>query len=128
MTELTELLPVIQRLEIHMHQKTTRADAHRVDKLLHKDFVEIGRSGQRYTREQTVAALATERSQSEIQASDFMLEIIADGVALLTYRSFYQNTAEVISKRTLRSSIWVMSEDGDWQMRFHQGTPATDSD
>ncbi|MCU5772454.1 hypothetical protein N5923_19880 [Erwiniaceae bacterium BAC15a-03b] len=41
---------------------------------------------------------------------------------LLTYKSFQQNSAEVINKRTLRLSIWMMSEEESWQMRFHQGT------
>ncbi|MBP2171357.1 hypothetical protein J2125_004549 [Erwinia toletana] len=126
LTDLAELLPVIQQLEIHMHQQKTRRDVHLVNKLLHKEFVEIGRSGQSYTREQTIAALATESSQAETEASDFALAMITDGVALLTYKSCQHNSTEEISQRTLRSSIWVMSEDGNWQMRFHQGTPAAD--
>ncbi|MCU5772455.1 hypothetical protein N5923_19875 [Erwiniaceae bacterium BAC15a-03b] len=50
-----------------------------VDKLMHRDFVEIGRLGQSYTREQILTAL--ECPQSETEASDFALAMIADGMA-----------------------------------------------
>lgn len=124
MTDSAQLLSLIQALETGLHQYAIRSDAGMVNKLLHKDFVETGRSGQIYTREQSLSALAAETSQSEIQASDFALAILADGVVLLTYKSFQQDAAGIISKRALRSSIWMMSEDANWQMRFHQGTPA----
>jgi len=121
-----ELLQTIQQLEIQMHQQATRRDTKRMNELLHKDFTEIGRSAKYYTRKQTMAALATENDPSDIKASDFSLAILAEGVALLTYKSWQCSAAGGIIEHTQRASIWLQSEDRYWQMRFHQGTPIQD--
>lgn len=126
LTEPAELLQILQRLEMQMHHQATRRDAQRINELLHKDFAEIGRSGKYYTRKQTMMSLATENDPSDIQASDFALAILAEGVALLTYKSWQCNAAGMIIRQTQRASIWLRSEDSDWQMRFHQGTPTSD--
>lgn len=125
MHDLTQLLPVIQSLEVQLHQPATRIDAHRVSKLLHDDFVEIGCSGWHYDKQQTVEALKLESDQPQIFAEEFKLVIIADGAVLLRYKSFQRDADGQIVRRAERSSIWQKSpqESGDhWQMRFHQGT------
>ena len=130
LTELAELLAMIQSLEVKLHQPVTRTNASAVDALLHDDFEEIGRSGQCYDKQQTVTTLLREHGQAEIFSEGFMLATIVEGAVLLTYRSFHRSADGVVTGCTLRSSIWVLSsENGSdhWQMRFHQGTPTVDA-
>ena len=126
MTDLSALLSVIQSLEIRLHQPMMRNNAEFVENLLHKDFEEIGRSGQCYNKQQTVAALKMESGHAQIFSEDFKLTMIAEGVALLRYKSFQLDTDDKVIRQTERLSIWLLSaleeSDGKWQMRFHQGT------
>ncbi|MNG83069.1 hypothetical protein D3C79_417880 [compost metagenome] len=120
---------MIPMLEMQLHQPATRNNRKLVSELLHDDFEETGRSGQHYDKRQTVAALAQETGRAVIHAEDFKLAMIAEGVALLTYKSFQRDAAGNITGRTLRSSVWVLSEHQTgqrWQLRFHQGTPVTE--
>ncbi len=129
MTDSTELLAVIQSLEVKLHQPAMRSDITVVSGLLHEDFEEIGRSGQYYDKRQTLAALKMETGQTVIFAEGFKLATIAEGTVLLTYQSFHRSADGSVARRTLRSSIWLLSseEDGNrWRMRFHQGTPTDD--
>lgn len=97
--------------------------------LLHDDFEEIGRSGHNYDKQQTLAALQIESGQTPIFSEGFKLAIITEGAVLLTYRSFHRSDDDDdgdVTRCTLRSSIWLLSANdngGQWQMRFHQGTP-----
>ncbi|WP_299999646.1 nuclear transport factor 2 family protein [uncultured Cedecea sp.] len=126
MTELSTLLSVIQALEIQLHNPALRLDANRVDKLLHDDFEEVGRSGQCYNKVQTIAALKNESQHLSIYAEDFVLTMITTETVLLRYKSFQRDIGDNVTRRTERSSIWVLSPSGpngrQWQMRFHQGT------
>lgn len=125
MHDLSQLLPVIQSLEVLLHQPATRIDAHLVSKLLHDDFEEIGCTGLHYDKQQTVEALKLESGQPQIVAEEFKLVLIAAGAVLLRYKSFQRDADGRIVRRAERSSIWQKSsqESGDhWQMRFHQGT------
>ncbi|AKE13056.1 RNase H [Serratia liquefaciens] len=111
-----------------LHQPLLRNDSVTVEKLLHDDFEEIGRSGQRYNKGHTIAALQEETGQVPIYAENFKLSTIAEGVVLLTYRSFQRGADGNVTRSTFRSSIWLRSSsenDDHWQMRFHQGTPTT---
>jgi hypothetical protein len=92
-----------------------------VSQLLHPAFEEIGRSGRRYDRAAVLRAVASAGGIVNIRADDFALAEIADGVALLTYRSAHVDSIGRIRRRTLRSSLWVRTAAG-WQLRFHQGT------
>ncbi|WP_442996137.1 MULTISPECIES: nuclear transport factor 2 family protein [unclassified Serratia (in: enterobacteria)] len=120
---------MIPTLEMQLHQPATRNNSKLVSELLHDDFEEIGRSGRHYDKRQTVAALEQETGRPVIHAEDFKLVMMTEAVALLTYKSFQRDAAGTITRLTLRSSVWVLSEHqtGErWQLRFHQGTPATD--
>ncbi|RZV01728.1 UNVERIFIED_ORG: hypothetical protein EOZ59_1687 [Serratia quinivorans] len=128
MTDSTQLLALIQSLEVKLHQPATRNSITSVSELLHDEFEEIGRSGNYYDKQQTLAALQIERGQASIYSEGFKLAIIAEGAVLLTYRSFHRSDDGGVTRCTLRSSIWLLSakDNGDqWQMRFHQGTPTS---
>ncbi len=94
-----------------------------VRNLLSDDFIEFGRSGGVYTKEDVVRSLVSEfiDEKEALSARDFTLRPLAAGILLLTYRSF-RLTNGTEHRHTLRSSIWKFI-DGRWQMAFHQGTP-----
>ncbi|AYZ33028.1 DUF4440 domain-containing protein [Serratia sp. FDAARGOS_506] len=123
MTHFAEWLRQIQALEVELHQPTTRCDPKRVAALLHEDFEEIGRSGLRYDKRQTIAALAIETGYPQIFAQGFKLVQISAGTVLLTYKSFQRDAQGHAVRCTERSSIWLLTEKEGWQIRFHQGTP-----
>ncbi|WP_115117085.1 nuclear transport factor 2 family protein [Serratia marcescens] len=126
MTHFAEWLSQIKALEIELHQPTTRCDPKRVAALLHEDFEEIGRSGLRYDKRQTVAALEMETDYPQIVAEAFKLAQISEGAVLLTYKSFQRDAQGRAIRCTERSSIWLLKDKEGWQMRFHQGTPTDD--
>ncbi|EMP2574002.1 nuclear transport factor 2 family protein [Serratia marcescens] len=123
MTHFAEWLSQIKALEVELHQPTTRCDPKRVAALLHEDFEEIGRSGLRYDKRQTVAALEMETDYPQIVAEAFKLAQISEGAVLLTYKSFQRDAQGRAVRCTERSSIWLLKDKEGWQMRFHQGTP-----
>ncbi len=115
------LLQLICSLELSLHQHTVRADKAKLLKLLHPDFVEIGRSGQRYTHAQMFAHLLEQRVHAVVWSQDFALTMPSYSVALLTYRSAHVEGRGELSLHSQRSSLWQFT-DGSWQLRFHQGT------
>ena len=85
--------------------------------LIADDFIEFGSSGRVYAKTDMIAALLTE-SPVTLSASGFHVAMLADDVALVTYRATRHATPPVHS---LRSSIWRLRE-GRWRIVFHQGT------
>jgi hypothetical protein len=119
------LLNELKDLEIELHQHETRRNRARLGALLHPDFIEFGRSGRQYSRAEVLSEFEQGSGQVKICARNFKLALLAGQSALLTYMSFHVDAAGNESRHTLRSSIWIRSEMG-WQMRFHQGTPASE--
>jgi hypothetical protein len=117
------LLEQLRDLETELHRSETRQDRGRMDSLLHPDFVEMARSGRRYSRSETLEEFAAGRVMEPIHAQDFALDELAPGIALLTYCSAHTGPAGELSRYTLRSSLWMKTPSG-WRIRFHQGTPA----
>ena len=120
-----DLRVLLMQNEQRLHHTETRSQRTLLEKLLHRDFFEIGRSGQRYDREHVISALAMETDAQKIQSDNFALSLLDDRCVLLTYRSFTVDEQGSIGRQTLRTSLWVKSADDptEWQMRFHQGTP-----
>jgi hypothetical protein len=119
-----ELGAHLRALEIELQQPAVRADAARLDALLHPEFTEFGRSGTVHSRASMFAHLAAETTPAAIVADDFALRRLGPAVALLNYRSAHRAPDGTLTRHTLRTSIWVHTAAG-WQMSFHQGT-ATD--
>lgn len=97
--------------ERHLLDPATRGDAASLEALLHKDFIEIGRDGRPWSREEIIRALVADPSVAS-QPEDLEVDELAYGNALVTYRL----------DGVRRSSIWIR-ESGRWQIRFHQATP-----
>ncbi|MEQ9947548.1 nuclear transport factor 2 family protein [Pectobacterium aroidearum] len=125
-SETQKLQSLIVHYERQLHCQVTRYQKVVIDKLLHRDFFEIGRSGIRYDKQQVIDALISETVVQQIQADNFELSVVDEKSVLLTYLSYTANENNIVSK-TWRTSLWVKNADNpnpdDWQMRFHQGTP-----
>ena len=112
----------LMALELSLLEPSVRSNAPQVAELLSSDFLEFGSSGRIWSRDATVAGLASEkpRSNDTLGVSDMAVRLLAEGAALVTYsvKRLAPGEPEV---RTLRSSIWCR-ENGKWRMKFHQGT------
>ncbi len=64
---------MIKAAELDLMTASTRHNHLRVQALLHEDFVEIGRSGRRWTRDGIVASLAEESDRSVPDADEWAL-------------------------------------------------------
>jgi hypothetical protein len=90
--------------------------------LLHPDFREFGRSGATFAREATLAEFAEARQAYAIWSQDYAIDSLAEGLALVTYRTAHIDDDGRLDRHTNRSSLWQWAE-GRWMLRFHQGTP-----
>ena len=116
-----DLLNHLRELEVALHHPSVRSDMNRLDELLHPSFVEFGWSGRAYNKADIMKALSEEQPPPVVWSQDFSLAEIADGVALLTYKSARVENGEKC-RHALRASLWQRTERG-WQVRFHQATP-----
>lgn len=117
------LLEHLRDLETQLHRSETRRNRSRMESLLHPDFVELARSGRRYSRNEVLEEFEGGRALEPVHAQDFELAALAPGIALLTYQSAHAGQTGDLSRHALRSSIWIETPGG-WRIRFHQGTPA----
>jgi hypothetical protein len=109
----------LKTLELDLLSNTTRKNAARVSSLLADGFREVGSSGRVYTKEDIVVTLQEEAPVS-LSLVNFEMRLLAEGVALVTYRSSRDERGAPTST-ALRSSIWIR-EGETWRMIFHQGT------
>ena len=116
-----DLAAHLQALEAALQSAAVRADSASLALLLAEEFVEFGSSGNVWTRAATLADLPAEQFTPR-SISDFQAQLLADDVALLTYRSQRHAAGALPASASLRSSLWKW-RDGRWQMAFHQGTP-----
>jgi hypothetical protein len=118
--ELThEQREVLRRLEEELWREETRFDRQRMEEVLADDFLEFGRSGRAYRREETLA-VPRGPIDAVLPLPDFRARLLAPGVAQVTYNSAV--THDGVVQHARRSSIWSWTEAG-WRLRFHQGTP-----
>ncbi|MHA7986364.1 RNase H family protein [Rathayibacter sp. CAU 1779] len=92
-----------------------REDVAEVGVLLHPEFVEVGRSGRLWSKDEVALSPVSEGTIADVVSVD----LISPGVMQLIYRTTDAGGA------TLRSSLWLR-EGSRWRLRFHQGTPAAD--
>lgn len=115
----------LQELELKLLSPLVRKSRESLSSLLAPDFREFGSSGRVFSRSEITEALETE-PPVQLSISDLPVKILADGVALVTYRALKREAATHSELASLRSSLWVIN-DGQWQMLFHQGTNIAES-
>jgi len=109
----------VVRRELLLLDPAVRADLGRVRGLLHADFLEFGASGRVWAGATLVEALAASSVPLDHGAAVDLIPVsLSADTVLLTYR------IDDPGRPTLRSSVWLRSAEGEWLLRFHQGTPA----
>ncbi|SDZ32103.1 nuclear transport factor 2 family protein [Herbiconiux ginsengi] len=103
----------VQTAELALLSSAVRGDTERVASLLSADFAEIGRSGRRWTRSETVAALQNESPRDAPATSEWMFNRLSPEFVLVTYR------VHGVDHDSRHSSLWEIHGP---RIRFHQGT------
>lgn len=109
-------------LEESLFDPSVRQSPARLGSLLADGFLEFGASGRIFSKQDVLDA-AEDLPDVITPLTDLQVTGLGKDVALVTYRSVTRD-ADGSMHSALRSSIWVHA-DGRWQMRFHQGTPAS---
>lgn len=102
-------------LERELQTPTTRSNPARLDELLAPNFVEIGASGKRWTKDSILNMLA-EDDDLVITMTNVEARALTEDVIQILWES------EMGGNRAKRSSLWQRFPAG-WQLVFHQGTP-----
>lgn len=110
---------MLTQLEENMWREVTRFDIRFQETFFAPDFLEFGRSGRVYTRDQVIRNVA-QPIQAVLPLPDLAIRLLDENTAQLTYNSAV--TYDGVVEHARRSSIWSRTKDG-WVMRFHQGTP-----
>ncbi|MET9804188.1 nuclear transport factor 2 family protein [Streptomyces sp. NPDC006368] len=110
--------------ELRLADPAVRASRAEAARLLHPDFVEVGASGRRWTRDEMLAELPEMAGSSEdgprYEISGLTGTQLATDVVHLTYESV------IAGRRARRSSLWrrrSCPEGAGWQLYHHQATP-----
>ena len=120
------LLAELTALETELHHPGATCTRERLERLLHPDFHEVGRSGTRYTRQTVIDFLADRVPLPAVVAYDHRVERLADDVALLHFVSQEVSKDGTPSHVAFRMSVWRRTAIG-WQLHYHQGTPQPQS-
>jgi hypothetical protein len=115
----SEILRTLQQLEVELHQAATRQNLSRLNELLHSDLEEFGRSGRRYSHSEVLSECTTNSEHPDVVSKDFKLKNIGEGIVLLTYISAHKDVSGDLHRNTLRSSLWLLGDNGGKKMRFH---------
>lgn len=116
-----ELKDQLYRLEEDLWRAETRYDRALMDKCFASDFFEFGRSGRTYTRTELLpVAGETGEIPITLPLPNFKISAIDQNSVLITYQSELKGNGT--HECANRASIWTKI-DGQWQLRFHQGTP-----
>jgi hypothetical protein len=110
----------LRACEVELLDPAVRQDRARVSELLAEDFEEFGSSGKAWSRNEILDLLASE-NYTPPAIEDFQCRSIADGVALVTYRTVRTDPITSQPSSVLRSSLWI-AQSGRWRICFHQGT------
>jgi hypothetical protein len=110
----------LRRSEEALLDPAVRRDRTRIAELLAEEFVEFGSSGRVWTPDEILEMLAGE-NPAPIEMLNFECAVLANDVALVTYRASRTDARTGIQSSSLRSSIWT-KKPGGWRLRFHQGT------
>ena len=109
----------ISHLEHSLWRTETRYDPHYMDRIISADFQEFGRSGRRYTREDVIPE-TSEAAKIAAVLHNLTCDPVTDDVTLVTYICELHRGGK--SEWSNRASLW-QKVSGQWQLRFHQGTP-----
>ena len=111
------------RAEMMLLDPVVRRNRDAVAALIEDDFLEFGSSGRVWTRDEILDLLASGEYTAPL-LERFACRLVADRVALVTYRTLREKGQTGEREVTLRSSLW-RKNGRRWRMSFHQGTRAS---
>lgn len=108
--------------EIKLHQFEIRTDEREVAKLVHSEFLEVGKSGRTFDYRSVVESMSLEKQTGAVvHSQDYQCIKLEENTFLVLYKSAVIEKEGVIGGFAKRSSVWV--KDGvQWKLRYHQGT------
>ena len=109
----------LKQLEESLWAAESRFNRQCMDRIFAADLFEFGRSGRIHSRESLLSVKGV-TINARLPLEDLKIRLINENVAQVTYNS--QVEYDGITESARRSSIWSFS-NGEWQLRFHQGTP-----
>jgi hypothetical protein len=77
--------------------------------------------GQALDREQAIAGVEESGGWDEFSIDGETLVLLGDDAALISYR--FRGRRGELNYEALLSSAYLMTENGDWKLAFHQQTP-----
>lgn len=112
-------------LETALHKKEVRNSREQVSALIADDFLEFGKSGGKFDKQDILTGLEQEAIDLQIIVSDLNAKELSKDIVLVTYVASMLDEDNSTTILTNRSSVWML-RDGNWQMVFHQGTKKQD--
>jgi glyoxylase I family protein len=120
MADNTKLELHLKALEEKLLSEDVRHNPQKLDAYIADGFLEIGASGNVWSKQTVIKALKDE-PYSEISISEFKVILLTKDVALVTYNAYRKPTKNNPEANSLRSSIWKLFGK-EWKIIFHQGT------
>lgn len=90
---------------------------------IHHEFIEFGKSGQIYNKNEIIKHLNKLDSDRNIHILNFKIKELRNNLIMANYIS-YENETELMA---LRTSIWIKDKI-HWKLYFHQGTETNQGD
>jgi hypothetical protein len=109
----------LKKLEQGLWTAEFRFDRAWMEAVLAEDFIEFGRSGRIYSRQQCLD-VPEDAIDIVMPLPNFEIRPLGADIVQITYTSIVTYGDEV--ERANRSAIWLKTTGG-WKLKFHQGTP-----
>ncbi len=113
-------IDLMKSLELSFFDFSIRHSFDKLDELVVDDFIEYGRSGKIFNKQEIIGLLLNSEAPG-VKLENFKIKILSGDLLLVNYLSIIGNHKKQ-AERTLRTSIWKLHE-GKWKIIFHQGTP-----
>ena len=112
------MLEFLLKLEMSLWIEETRNNQEFLERILHKDFMEFGKSGKVFYKKDILEDTST-KINAIFPFENLNVKNISEKTYLITYVASNKVNNKII--KTNRSSIWIGDTDVI-QMIFHQGT------
>lgn len=113
------MIELLLKLEMSLWINETRGNIDYMNKILHPDFLEFGRSGKTYTKKDILNNIEVDIN-AKFPFPNLDVKQIDDSTFLVRYQSVLIHEKEL--EKSNRSSIWITNGE-QLQIIHHQGTP-----
>ena len=113
------MIELLLKLEMSLWINETRGNYEYMNHVLHPDFIEFGRSGKTYIKEDILKDMEVD-IKAVFPFPNLAVKQIEETTYLVTYISVLDRSGK--KEYSNRSSIWIANED-QFKLIHHQGTP-----